>query len=176
MNATPGEEWRAIPGYEGYYEVSNQGHVRGLDRRIVTSDGRRCQIPARALPGTINYHGYLRVSLCKNGNEVEWPIHRLVLLAFVGPLPEGMHSCHGNGVQTDNRLANLRYDTVSGNRVDAVKHGTHRETRKTHCSNGHEYNAENTYFIKRADRKNPSRGCRQCNRDRCRDRYALGLK
>lgn len=26
------EDWRAIPGYEGLYEVSNQGRVRSLDR------------------------------------------------------------------------------------------------------------------------------------------------
>lgn len=176
MNATPVEEWRAIPGWEGFYEVSDHGRIRGLDRRIVTSDGRHCLIRGRILPGTVNYHGYLRVTLSRNGDQEEWPIHRLVLLAFRGVLPPGMHSCHTNGNQIDNRLTNLRYDTVSGNRVDSVRHGTHRETRKTHCSRGHEYTPENTYLSHRPNRENPSRRCRQCNKDRCNERYALGLK
>lgn len=28
------EEWRAIPGYEGYYEASNLGELRGLPRLV----------------------------------------------------------------------------------------------------------------------------------------------
>jgi hypothetical protein len=42
-------------------------------------------------------------------------VHDLVLLAFVGPKPEGLEVCHGNDVKADNRLQNLRYDTRSAN-------------------------------------------------------------
>ena len=34
-------------------------------------------------------------------------------------------------------LANLTYGTVSENRLDAVRHGTHNHTRRTHCYHGH---------------------------------------
>ena len=34
------ETWKAIPNYEGYYEVSDLGRVRSLDRFITYSDGR----------------------------------------------------------------------------------------------------------------------------------------
>lgn len=50
-------------------------------------------------------------------------VHSLVMLAFVGPLPDGWEVCHRNGVATDNRLVNLRYDTPRGNYADKVRHG-----------------------------------------------------
>lgn len=45
-------------------------------------------------------------------------IHKLVLEAFVGERPSGMQACHGNGDKTDNRLVNLRWDTVKANHRD----------------------------------------------------------
>lgn len=51
-------------------------------------------------------------------------VHRLVLEAFVGPCPDGMECCHNNGDPADNRLENLRWDTISSNRADRIKHGT----------------------------------------------------
>jgi hypothetical protein len=51
-------------------------------------------------------------------------VHRLVLEAFVGPCPAGMEACHNNGVRTDNRLENLRWDTRSANCRDRIRHGT----------------------------------------------------
>jgi DNA-binding XRE family transcriptional regulator len=35
-----------------------------------------------------------------------------------------MEACHNNGVKTDNRLTNLRWDTPSSNQLDRQKHGT----------------------------------------------------
>jgi hypothetical protein len=35
-----------------------------------------------------------------------------------------MDCCHNNGVKTDNRLANLRWDTRAANIQDAKRHGT----------------------------------------------------
>ena len=63
-------------------------------------------------------------------------IHRLVLEAFVGPCPEGMETCHNNGVRTDNRLENLRWDTSSANNDDIVKHGRHWLASRSHCPRG----------------------------------------
>ena len=40
-------------------------------------------------------------------------------LPIVGPLPPGMHTCHGPGGQQDNRVANLRYDTPRANMLDS---------------------------------------------------------
>ena len=66
-------------------------------------------------------YGYPTVSL---GRKNEHRVHRLVLETYVGPCPEGMEACHNNGNRQDNRLENLRWDTRSNNRYDAVQHGT----------------------------------------------------
>lgn len=53
-------------------------------------------------------------------------IHRLLLLAFVGPKPDGLVTRHLNGNPLDNRLENLCYGTYAENRADAKSHGTER--------------------------------------------------
>jgi predicted XRE-type DNA-binding protein len=68
--------------------------------------------------------GYLMVKLWKGSKTYPKSVHRLVLEAFIGLCPEGMEACHNNGVKTDNRLDNLRWDTLSNNQLDRVRHGT----------------------------------------------------
>lgn len=34
INKLPGERWKDIPGFEGYYKASNMGRIRSLDRII----------------------------------------------------------------------------------------------------------------------------------------------
>lgn len=57
-------------------------------------------------------------------------MHRLMLLAFVGPCPDGMEACHNNGDPSDNRLDNLRWDTKQSNQADRIEHGTSVEGRE----------------------------------------------
>lgn len=100
--------------------------ILGFPGYLVTSDGRvRSSKCHRFLTPTATPNGHLYVSLCrgmKRGHKNY--VHRLVLGAFVGPCPEGMECCHNSGDPADNRLANLRWDTHSGNMWDAVGHGT----------------------------------------------------
>lgn len=51
-------------------------------------------------------------------------VHHLILEVFIGPRPEGTEGCHNNGNGLDNRPANLRWDTPTGNNGDKVIHGT----------------------------------------------------
>lgn len=67
--------------------------------------------------------GYYAVSLHDKGQSTFY-VHRLVLAAFVGPAPDKADACHYNGVRTDNRLTNLRWDTRAGNMRDSIRHGT----------------------------------------------------
>lgn len=68
--------------------------------------------------------GYPKVKIVVNGERKALAVHLIVLEAFVGPRPEGMHGCHNNGDPTDNRPENLRWDTPRGNAADRMKHGT----------------------------------------------------
>lgn len=171
---TSDEKWLPVVGYEGYYEVSDQGNVRGVDRIILTRDGRTRFQPGRPIKAhLLNNAGYPFVRLTKNGKPVNLTCHRLVALAFIGPAPEGMEVCHEDGDRLNPHASNLRWDTRANNVLDAVKHGTHRNqsTGKTHCIRGHEFTETNTYVPPgRAERR-----CRQCGHDRyvaARDRHA----
>lgn len=109
------EVWKPIPEFEGY-EVSNQGRVRSY--YLFGPGSRVANKPQRILKPTLSKDGYLVVGL--RGKIT--PIHKVVALAFIGPYPDGMEVCHNNGQHTDNRLANLRYDTHYNNMVDFTRH------------------------------------------------------
>lgn len=55
--------------------------------------------------------GYEYVQLGAKPKGLRISVHRLVLLTFKGPCPEGMECCHGKGGPRDNRLENLRWGT-----------------------------------------------------------------
>jgi hypothetical protein len=157
------ERWLPAVGYEGRYEVSDQGRVRSLGRMVYA--GRRAH-RRRVTPRVLKaFPGgeYPTVRLRRNSDDrtTTQCVHALVMAAFVGPVPNGMEVCHNNGQHHDNRLANLRYDTRSSNLRDQVAHGVHSWSKRTHCYEGHEYTPENTYV-----RSNGGRLCRECKRAR----------
>lgn len=167
-------EWRPIAGYEGFYDVSNTGLVRSHPRHYPVrrygktfTQFRKGQL--MRLQKTC--HGYFEVRLraksrgCPNRAFL---VHRLVLEAFVGPRPLGMHCCHNDGDPTNNSVDNLRWDTPSANVLDSIRHGTQVNARKTHCPQGHPYDEANTYRYRRTN----GRSCRACDRERQRSRRA----
>lgn len=114
----PAEEWRAIPGWEGFYEVSNQGRVRSLDR---VTHGRR--YPGRVMHQSRIY-GYAVVSLNKRSVKKTVRVHRAVLEAFVGPPPLDHVGCHIDGDKEHGVLSNLKWATQKENIEDCRRHGT----------------------------------------------------
>lgn len=155
------EIWKTVPGYQGYYEVSDQGNVRSLDRVVGHKLYGRQVLKGQPLRAGDTGDGHLKVSFSKDGIEKSYFVHRLVLETFVGPCPEGMEACHENGQPADNRLANLSWGTKSKNMRDIVRHGTHPQSKKTHCAQGHEYTEENTGRSQDGRR----RWCRACHRE-----------
>ena len=87
----------------------------------------------RRLKQQTNPDGYRRVTLhCGNRKRVSRYVHRLVLLAFVGPCPEGKEACHNDGNQRNNRLDNLRWDTPKANAADRIRARYEAESRRKH--------------------------------------------
>jgi hypothetical protein len=161
------ERWLPVVGFEGFYEVSDQGRVRSLDRQVMRHGGKASGYPlrirGRVLAPRRQEPGYSTVQLHLDGRPTKGFVHRLVMQAFVGPCPEGMEVRHINGDAEDSRLANLAYGTHSENLRDKLRHGTDHQKRKTHCPSGHPYDEENTYVI--PTRPN-ARYCRACARAR----------
>lgn len=157
------EKWLPVAGYEGQYEVSDLGRVRGLERIVKAKLGSQRRQRALVLRAGLGGTGYYFVRLTKNAIGKSYAVHRLVLQAFVGPCPEGMEACHNNGIATDNRLENLRWDTAQSNSHDQFEHRTQRNAFKTHCKHGHEFTPENTYYYGTALYRGAKRMCLSCN-------------
>jgi hypothetical protein len=127
------EEWKAIPGYEGFYSVSNLGRVRAEQRQVKAPRNSIRTLPQKMMT-TINNRGYKQVGLRRDGLYKCRSIHSLVMLAFVGPKPNGMEVAHNNGAKDDNQLVNLRYDTPAGNSADRKIHGTEKIGKDHHSA------------------------------------------
>lgn len=107
------EEWRAVPGYEGLYEVSNKGNVRNVRRNKLLR-----------LQKTNN--GYIRVVLSKNRIKTGFQVHRLVALTFI-PNPDNLPCVnHKDEDKINNSVNNLewctaKYNNNYGSRKDKVR-------------------------------------------------------
>ena len=101
--------WKAIKNYEGYYEVSDSGLIRSVDRYVKNAKGKHAG-EDRFLRGAImkqsvstgrNHDGYYVVNLHKNGVSEVCLVHVLVAQAFlpntqnlptVNQILNGLHS------------------------------------------------------------------------------------
>lgn len=144
------EEWLPIPGFERSYRVSSFGRVESIRRK-------------GAPGGLIGIHvantGYPTVSLVQKNKHVMRPVHVLIAAAFLGSRPPEMEVRHLDGDKLNCVLSNLAYGTRSENMHDRVRHGTHNNSNKTHCPQGHPYDEANTCL------SNGKRSCLACRRD-----------
>lgn len=169
------ETWKPIPKWEGYYEVSDQGRVRSLDRVIDDVLGRPNPRPGRILRTYPDSSGYPTVRLKDRGRFKRSRVHSIVLSAFVSPRPPGYHGCHNDGDKGNNKLSNLRWDTPASNEQDKLLHGTNHEVNKTHCPRGHILAGENLapWALKRGGRTclACARAVSYCKKYNLMDRY-----
>ena len=118
------ERWRAIRGFTGYYEVSNRGRVRSVDRRVRRAQGGKQWARSRLLSQCVlKRGGYLAVSLWKQGRGRTVAVHRLVALTFMSPRPPDCEINHRDGDKTNNATSNLEWVTRSENVRHAVATG-----------------------------------------------------
>lgn len=108
------EEWRDVVGYETFYQVSNLGRVRSVHPPYPHDPIRK---------QWANRKGYLSLTLHKHGTTRRAFTHRLVLAAFVGPLPPEHEVNHIDGIKNNNRVNNLEYCTQVENRAHAIRIG-----------------------------------------------------
>lgn len=118
------EEWLAVIGYEGLYEVSNLGRVRTVARLNVYKNGRTRYQSGVLLRPRLSNKGYLRVGLWKDGRSRGCSVHVLVAAAFVGPRPPGLTVDHKDGNKLNNLFSNLEYITPKEQISRAILLGT----------------------------------------------------
>ena len=119
------ERWRDVAGYEGFYQVSDQGRVRSVSRVVPHKRYGSMKLKGRILrPGPCG-SGHVQVVLCKDGVKRYALVHRLVLASFVGPCPAGKECLHGPAGVSDNSVSNLKWGSHKENGSDMRRDGTH---------------------------------------------------
>jgi hypothetical protein len=105
----PPEGFRPIPGFDNRYSVSADGEVFS-------------HFHGRVMSQFVNRGGYFTVTLSRaNSRKRPYEVHALIMLAFVGPVPDGHEVDHMDRVKKHNVLDNLRYVTRPTNGHNALK-------------------------------------------------------
>jgi NUMOD4 motif-containing protein len=107
------EIWKDIKDYERFYQISNLGRIKSLQR--ISSHGHQLE---EKLIKQNNVKGYLYVTLNKNGQFKSCRVNRLVALAFI-PNPNNFPDVnHKNLIKTENNVDNLEWMT----KIDNIRH------------------------------------------------------
>jgi len=116
------EKWVQIEGFEGFYEVSDLGNVRSMERVVQSSrKGKPLQVRRSSIPifQSRNYKGYQEVILSREAKRTSFRVHRLVAAAFCLPVT-GDQVNHKNSIRHDNRADNLEWCTGKENVAHAI--------------------------------------------------------
>lgn len=121
------EVWKPILGYEGYYDVSNTGKVRSLDRKRNNVRYSR-NLKGKELKQSFGNSGYLQVNLSVFGKQKIFMVHRLVGIAFVenDDIEFKIAINHKDGNKTNNNASNLEWVSYSENQKHAYENGLNK--------------------------------------------------
>lgn len=149
------EIWEDVKEYEGFYQVSNLGNVKSLNRLVLLYNGGQYTRKGQKLKLLLSKDGYYQVHLLRNGIAKTVKVHRLVASAFI-PNPNNFAEVnHKNEIKTDNRVENLEWCTQEYNKRYGT--ATRRRTEKISVKVA-QYDLDNTLIqiwdsMREAERK-----------------------
>lgn len=118
------ELWLQVKGYEGFYEVSNTGKIRSIDRIVNRSDtGYSLKYSGQIIKQTLDKRGYENVYLSINSKSKRYRVHRLVAMAFLDNPENKPQVNHKDGNKQNNHVNNLEWSTDEENRNHAIENG-----------------------------------------------------
>lgn len=108
------EHWLPIEDYEDLYQVSNYGRVKSLERKITHRNSLKT-IKERILKQKTTKNGYQVVTLCKDGKQKMFFVHRLVASAFISNQNNYEQINHKDENKCNNHVENLEWCTAKYN-------------------------------------------------------------
>ena len=118
------ETWKAIPGFEGLYEVSDLGRIASVRHEVPCKGGKTRMVGGKVkskLP--VSKTGYCITTLSKENKLSTFTVHQLVALAFIPGFVKSTHLNHIDGNKTNNALNNLEVSNPSHNGLHAYRTG-----------------------------------------------------
>lgn len=115
------EVWKDIEGFEGYYQVSNYGRCKSLDRTVkrMSRWGKEIEVVYKGsiMKLHISPKGYRYIQLCKEHIYYTFYVHRLVWETFNGKIPKELEIDHIKPISDGggDELTNLRIGTRKDN-------------------------------------------------------------
>lgn len=131
----PGERWKAVRNYEDYYEVSNYGRVRSIDRYVPHPRHGEQFVKGRILNQKIIRHRNiktnvpsidLQVAFSRDGKLHYFNVRRLVYDAFIKPIEyekDGLYVINKNGNGLNCTANNLKLVTKKEKSIRSFKRG-----------------------------------------------------
>lgn len=104
-----------IEGFEGYYQLSNFGYVKSIERIVKSNFGRTRRVKERVLKYGLDKDGYAFITAMKDSVGKNIRIHRLVAEYFVDGYENGLVVNHKDGNKLNNHYSNLEWVTQKEN-------------------------------------------------------------
>ncbi len=117
------EVWKDVVDYEGFYQVSSLGRIKGCERIIKHPKGGNRILKEKFRSLANDTDGYKIVDLYKNGKGKIMKVHRLVSMAFIENPENKSQVNHINGIKYDNNVDNLEWSTSHENMQHAYTTG-----------------------------------------------------
>lgn len=121
------EQWKAVKGYEGFYEVSNTGKVRSIDHYVRSRSCNRL-VKGRLIKLQIDKDGYYKACLSKENIRKTVFVHRIVATAFIDNPNKYPCINHIDENKQNNRIDNLEFCTFQYN--TAYNNGIYKRASK----------------------------------------------
>ena len=113
------EIWKPIPQYEGYYEVSNLGNIKSVEKVVEfnhwITNKRHKKVNKEKILKQNNVKGYMCITLYKNNTGRTYRVNRLVALSFLGN--SDLQVDHIDNDRTNNNLNNMQYLSARENLI-----------------------------------------------------------
>ena len=109
------EIWKDIVGFDGQYQISNNGRYKSVEREVVLKDGRVRVFKSKILKPFISKSGYPTATLSISGKNIKRSVHRLVAETFIENSFNKSDVNHIDGNKENNKVENLEWVSHSEN-------------------------------------------------------------